>query len=252
MLLSPRRRRRLGYVTLAAAIGGGILAVGLVYPNTAADLETPRSNVPATVVAPRKPVRLDTEDRAQLIALGRRFVQAAVLRKNPGDAWAMASPALRQGASRAMWRSGAIPVTPYPVDSARWRLRYAFADEVAFEVWVEAKDPNLIPMVFGLTFVRGDGRGKPWLVEDWAPSPANALAQGPVYRDAMPNPFAPTPRASATASPLLLLLPLLLLVGGVGLVAAMVAREWLAARRVRAHERRRARRLGQGSKSSPW
>ena len=247
MRLSPRRRRRLGWAALAAALGGVAVAVAVLFPNTADVVESPRSNVPATVVVPRKQVPLTPKDKAELVALGKRFVQAAVLRKNPGDAWAIASPALRQGTSHDMWREGAIPVTPYPVATARWRLRYSYPDEAAFEVWVAARSRNLIPMVFGLTLVRDDGkRNGPWLVDSWAPSPSNALGQGPVYRDAMPNPFAPTPRVSATTSPLLLFAPLLLLAGGMGLVGVMVLREWLAGRRVRAHERRRTQQLGRG------
>ena len=219
MYLSPRRRRRLLWTALAAATTGALVALGILMPNTADQPEASRSNVPAIVNVPRKPVALTPARRQALVSLAKRFVFGAVLRKNPDDAWTISSPALRQGTTREMWQHGSIPVTPYPVTAARWRLRYSYADEARFEVWVASDDANLVPMVFGLTFVRDAPSGS-WLVDDWAPSPSSVIDQQPVYRDQIADPLARTERASARTSPLVLLLPVGLLGGGLVLVLA--------------------------------
>jgi hypothetical protein len=66
-----------------------------------------------------------------------RFVPAAVLRRDPGAAWDLATPGLRAGDSRADWQHGAMPVVPYEARGPRWDkwyLRYSYSDEIDMQI----------------------------------------------------------------------------------------------------------------------
>src|SRR6185312_7438006 len=43
-----------------------------------------------------------------------KFIQTAVQRNDVGAAWALVTPHMRGGLTRAQWNTGNIPVVPYP------------------------------------------------------------------------------------------------------------------------------------------
>ena len=127
---SPRRRRRTAWASGLAALVGGLVTVGLLWPNTA-------EKVPS-VVEPGKPrvyhepkrVTLTRTSRAQALTTAANFVKTAVARRNVDRSWLLASPALKAGYTRKEWSAGEIPVVPYPVAQAKWKLDYSYADAV--------------------------------------------------------------------------------------------------------------------------
>jgi hypothetical protein len=183
MLASPRLRRRLFKLTLLVAVVGGVAGSFVLWPNTAdrSTIDAPLSDEPAVVAVEPPSVRLTPAAREAALATAKRFVGTAVARENVEDSWALVHPSLRQGLTRREWSTGDIPVTPYPVDSARWRLGYSAQNAVGLEVIVLPKaGSELRSMVFDLELkALGTGSGRRWLVSSWAPHGAAGAVAAP-------------------------------------------------------------------------
>jgi hypothetical protein len=170
-LSSYRFRNRLFWTTtLAAAVAVGV-TISIVFWNTGPLKQETFSGGPADIYVAPVAQKLTSSDRAEIVAVARRFVVTAVTRDDPGTAFAIAGPSLRTGTTKAQWERGEIPVVPYPVDDARWRVDYSYADEVGLEVYVWPKpDAGLRPMIFlvSMIAVRDAGQRR-WLVDGFLP-----------------------------------------------------------------------------------
>jgi hypothetical protein len=175
--------------------------------------------------------------RAEVVPVASRFVATAVERKRLDEAWTLVTPSLRSGYTRDEWRTGEIPVVPYPVGSARWDVQYALENEIALYVLLAPRaGADVEPTTFILVLERAR-EGKPWLVSEWTPS---AAAAAPIA-DELPGGRALAAVEAGGAfdqgnlSPLFLLLPV---AGTVGLVLAVagffVLRGWRRNRRAAA------------------
>jgi hypothetical protein len=171
-------------VALLVALAAGVTVAVVAWPNTA-DPEkyaSPVSREPAVVLETPESVTLGDHSRAAAVLTARRFLETAVLRRNVEDSWELVHPELRQGMTRAEWSTGDIPVTPYPVDSARWRLGYSHEREVGLEVYVLPKTGSEVrSMVFDLELkAAGRGSERRWLVSSWSPRGGTLFAAPPV------------------------------------------------------------------------
>jgi hypothetical protein len=130
-------------------------------------------------------VSLTGEARAAVLDVAQRFVTSAVVRSRVGTSWELAHPELRQGLTRREWSTGEIPVVPYPVDSARWRLGYSYADRVGLEVYVlPRRGARVRAMLFDMELKPvGSGDRRRWRVSSWAPR-----ASGPGQPPPPPSP----------------------------------------------------------------
>ena len=102
-------------------------------------------------------------------AVVREFVATAVARKDLARAWTLSAPALREGMTLVQWKTGAIPVTPYPVGkaAARYSIQSSRTDRAVLEVsFVTPPASGVQGGDFELTLSRIGGR---WLVSSWAP-----------------------------------------------------------------------------------
>ena len=102
-------------------------------------------------------------------SVAREFVATAVARRNLVRAWALAAPELRQGMTLAEWKTGTIPVQPYPVAQAvaRYTAQSSTADAAVLRVSFLPPPASSTPAGdFVLTLHRIAGR---WLVAGWAP-----------------------------------------------------------------------------------
>ena len=110
-------------------------------------------------------------ERRQVIATAARFVETAVKRDHAERAYELVGPNLRNGTTLAHWREGDIPVVPYPVDDARWKFDYSYADEIGLQVAVFPEAGETVrPMVFNMSLrAVGAGAKRHWLVDSWSP-----------------------------------------------------------------------------------
>ena len=101
---------------------------------------------------PPIPVKMAAAERRQVIATAARFVETAVKRDHAERAYELVGPNLRNGTTLAHWRDGDIPVVPYPVDDARWKFDYSYADEIGLQVAVFPEAGETVrPMVFNMS-----------------------------------------------------------------------------------------------------
>jgi hypothetical protein len=157
-----------GMTAVAIAVAAG---VSVLFWNTG-PLRTERfSGGNAQLYTAPVDAKLTAEEKREIVAIAKRFVQTAVTRDDPAEAFDLAGPSLRNGTTRAGWATGEIPVVPFPVDTARWRVDYAIEGEVGLEVYAWPK-PNqgLRPTLFMMSLVAvGTGDGRHWLVDAWVP-----------------------------------------------------------------------------------
>jgi len=122
-------------------------------------------------------VPLTPATKRELGRILNRFVPAAVLRRNPGAAWDLATPSLRAGDSRADWQHGAIPVIPYAARGPRWDewyLRYSYADEIDMQViLMPSKREQRGPIAVDVNFRKIKGH---WRIDGFMPEATFARA----------------------------------------------------------------------------
>lgn len=181
-LSSPRFRRRLLRLAAVAAVAGIATTISILYWDTGLKVRpSVTESGPAVVAVPKRSVRLSEADHAAAISAAARFVETAVKRVRLDEAWELAGPELRQGLTREEWRTGDIPVVPYPVDAARWKLDYSYIDEVGLQVYLlPERGRDLRPMIFLISLSAvGAGEGRRWLVDSWTPSGGGIGASPP-------------------------------------------------------------------------
>jgi hypothetical protein len=239
---SPRRRRRLawavGLCVLAVAVGVAAQAMpgGKERPP-----ETFSNRRAVNVLANEKLVKVTRRDRAAIDATLGRFVPAAVARKRPLDAYAVSTPNLRRQATMEQWRTGDIPVHPFPARGRTfrgWTVNYAMRNHVNLDLLLM---PDLRkerrPIAFTIDVEKIGGR---WLVDAvlpiavFAPLPPQGN-RGPVIStyDLVPTGVRGGASASSRLSHAWFAVPFALVGGGILLVAALVLRGWLRDRRIR-------------------
>ena len=232
-LASRRFRVRVAFGCVGLVVAGGV-AAAVAIGNTAAP-PLPRSNHKDSLQTVRPRVPLTAADRREIRDVARRFVVSAVERIHPERAWPIASESLRAGQTLQQWRAGSLPVEPYPVRVARWRFAYTVRGEVGLDVWVDATDPKLSPLVYRLTLVRGRRASRAvWLANSWTPVPlGGSFVSSPRRSDGGQGQDGVFSRASATSSRLWVLVPF-----GALLLAILIPLTAIASTR---HRERRSR-----------
>jgi hypothetical protein len=240
-LASPRfRRRALKGGLLLSVVAAGAL-VSILYWNTATIVETPGYGR-ADVYVPPIPIKMAAAERREVIATAARFLETAVKRDHAERAYELVAPTLRNGTTLANWRDGDIPVVPYPVDAARWKFDYSYADEIGLQVAVFPQaDAALRPMVFNMSLrAIGEGAKRRWLVETWSPRGGGGGSTArPNRNDGSPFRIdVPQGSASTNLGAVWLLLPAGLIALALIVPATLVVVERIRSRRAqRAYER---------------
>jgi hypothetical protein len=185
-LASPRRRRRLAW---SAGIALPVLAAAALIvfqPNTGESLDTPVETgaVETQTVATGPPLEATPAVRRAVATVVDRFTQTAVVRRRLDDAWALASPTMKAGLSRAQWRSGDIPVQPYPAKALRsvdWRIVELYPAGLLLDVTVQPKrGSGALVTVYSVELsAAGRGTNRRFLVDSWVPLATLGGDQGP-------------------------------------------------------------------------
>lgn len=212
--LSPRSRRQLRALSFAGlAVCAAVLTVVLV-PSR----DPPRSNesspgtaaAPAVLPAPEAaPLATTPAVRREIVETARLFIESSVRRDHPERSFSLIHPSLRQGLSRAQWKTGNIPVIPFPaIKVAEWKIDKASVDDVLMEVMlVPRQNSGLLRKTFLIELRHAHG-GKHWLVASWTPY---GLSQAQMEYDAAARGEPTTVEPSAHLSSLWLLVPLAIL-----------------------------------------
>ncbi|MDQ5820980.1 MAG: hypothetical protein M3540_06030 [Actinomycetota bacterium] len=183
-LASPRRRRRLVKAG-AALLGVAALAFTMVnWSNTAKPKPEVFSNEPAmdmTKVPERAPFA--KAKREGVLRTAAKFLQTAVVRENVAASWDLIDPTLKQGYTRKSWAREDIPVQPYPVDAARWKVDYSWRNVVGLKAALfPRKGREEVPAaVFDMELhAHGTGKSRRWLVSSWTPASYTGIPAGPL------------------------------------------------------------------------
>jgi hypothetical protein len=237
-LSSYRFRRRLAWTGIWLAALVSAVVVGAFFWNTAEDRKETFSDEDAQIYVPPKNVTLTSDDKSEIAGIARVFVRTAVARDHPEEAYALVGPMLRGEMTREEWRSGDIPVAPYPVDEARWKFEYATDVEVGLSVLLYPKPgEQLRPTVFNMALAPKDDS---WLITAWSPkggSPVTApTSASPTPEEAIADALSPQ-RYTTRTSPLWLLLPVGLLFLALAYPFLFMARERRRSRARRQHGR---------------
>ena len=251
LLSSYRMRRRLVVFGVPIVAVVGVVAVSLRVGNTAPDNKNfaPRQNDPVTVIREPKTVRATKAERSAAYETAIRFINTAVKRRNVGASWDLVTPTMRAGYTRRAWKTGDIPVPPYPAKQPRlapYRLDYQHKNALGFVFLLlpEEKRRDVAPMTFFLD-VKATGKGKrrEWRVDYFLPA-GTSVAPNPQQGDesAFPNLGQAAERARATGDSELggrwLVVPLVILGLAFVVPVAFMARGWYAGRRAeRAYQR---------------
>jgi hypothetical protein len=155
-------RARLSPARLAPWLAGAVLVAGVCAFGVTR--LTSGGAAPAGPVAP-KTVPLPP----RVLTVAHEFVATAVARKNLALAWTLAAPTLREGLTLARWKTGTIPVPPYPVAEAAAHYTVQTSYPQAAVLRVTFTPPPASSTAAGdflITLHRIGGR---WLVASWAP-----------------------------------------------------------------------------------
>jgi hypothetical protein len=193
--------------------------------------------LPATTHA----TRLRPADRAAISRTLDVFVPAAIARHRPGRAYAVSAPSLRAAATRAQWRRGQLPVSPFPAVGTRfhgWAATAVLPGYASVDIQLRAPRSSKQGLTNWTIELRKIG-GR-WLVESalptaFFPRDGSGSANLHAWNDLLPQ-ASGTSERHGRLSGTWLLAPVL---GFVGLVVALPAglliRNWR--RNVRAYRR---------------
>ena len=121
--------------------------------------------------------------REGVLRTARQFLLTAVVRENVAASWSLTDPELKQGYTRATWATEDIPVQPYPVDAARWKVDYSWRDVVGLKAALfPKKGREEVPAaVFDMELhAHGKGKNRRWLVSSWTPASYTGIPAGPL------------------------------------------------------------------------
>jgi hypothetical protein len=142
-----------------------------MWPSTASDPPQQFSEEEAYVYHEPERVELTRVDRAKALATAANFVTYAVARRKVERSYDLTAPALKGGLSRAEWSTQDIPVVPFPVEEARWKIEYSYSDALGLQVMLfPTAASKLRPSMFAMELTpSGRGGNHKWLVSSWAP-----------------------------------------------------------------------------------
>jgi hypothetical protein len=169
---SPKNQRRLLVSSVVFfLIGTGAFVSLVLLRGTGNAFKSPISKTPAQLVKPDKIAPVSPA----ALAVARKFMETAVLRKHVDAAYSLVHVDLRGRMTRKEWDTGNIPVIGYPANNtktAQFVIDYSYDTSMLAEVDLVAKvgvdiRPHL-DWYIGLKRAHGDPHGR-WLVSYWEP-----------------------------------------------------------------------------------
>lgn len=179
VLSSPRWRRRLAWSAAAAPIAAVVIAV-VAMPTSHDSDPIAHEGGAAVVQRNEKQIRLTPQLRSKLDRTVNEFVRTAVVRRDLGRGWELASPAMRATVSHDEWAAGKLPVFPYPAKALRTssgHRAYGAGNTVGIDVMLQPKEGSgARVLVYSAELTLTKGR---WLVDQWFPQATLGAAATP-------------------------------------------------------------------------
>jgi hypothetical protein len=179
-----------------------------------------------TIIPDPVPADFGVAKHEGVLRIAAEFVNTAVRRERVELSYDIASPDLRRGYTRKTWATQDIPVQPYPLDSAKYKLKGSFTDSVWLQValYPDKKHKSVPSAVFDLTLKPfRDGKVRHWLVDSWAPAGYSGIPEPPVT--ARRGPVAEVEYKGALSEGWLLV-PISMFALGLVLLAGLGVRGW--------------------------
>jgi hypothetical protein len=184
LLASPRRRRRLTWLAVVLVAAATITILGVFYPNTSPT----RHSAPftkervQTVAALPESVPFSPQDRKEVNAVAGEFIATAVFRHHLDDSYDLVVPEFHQGLTRKQWRTGNIPVPPFPREAVllmRWKLDYSYRNRVGMKVaFLPKPQAKVGGVVYAIELTKvGAPAHHRWLVSYWTPLGGEVFSQ---------------------------------------------------------------------------
>jgi hypothetical protein len=223
---------------------GSAVGVGLLYPNTGDNSSPFLPGKPKIIPPEPASTPLPKRDRVSSQRTLSTFVRTAVLRKNLDRSYDLVDQQLKGGLSRAEWRTGDIPVIPFPAKDfafAKSKLRYSHGNVARYDVAIFARPKgNTGSAVFLVEMHAQRLAGKRrWLVDYWEPESGGIFTSPSSGTSSAAGANTPAEAAKPLATSWVLV-PLSILSLIVLVPAALAIRGWLRNRRA---DRDYARRL---------
>jgi len=169
-LESPRQRRRLTITALAVGVAVPLVVLGIHFSDPGSQEAANGPTVEEPLLNEPKQVPFTPAKKRAVRTVLAQFISTAVARKNVGSSWDIAGPSLRSGFTRDEWKTGNIPVTPYPASrhgQGAWDVvNYSYPRKVSLEVLVFPKAGSGYSVATAQVDVV-KGRDARWRVDYW-------------------------------------------------------------------------------------
>lgn len=188
---SPGTQRWLLFGSAAIFAAGIALFLALVVFPSHSGATRPTAPAAAAKVQPKAKAKVQPKAKpvpasAAAIAVGRRFIESAVLRKNLASSYSLVTSALNGGLTKQQWETGNIPVTPFPAGNAAttaFQVMYSHRTSVLFQLMLVERagakvNPPELKFRLGLERAGGKPNGR-WLVDYWQPAYTVPIMQTP-------------------------------------------------------------------------
>jgi hypothetical protein len=171
---SHRARVRLLRRSIAGAVVLTVALLLVFVRNTGHSTLTPiNEHAKAWVYHAPKTVKATAGEKAAAVSTLSRFVRSAVIRRDLGASWPLASAHMKNGTSHADWLNGNLPVVPYPASAFRtagFTLKYQYQGILGYDVLVLPKETKAAQLAGQQVYAceLHDVHGS-WLVEQCYP-----------------------------------------------------------------------------------
>jgi hypothetical protein len=150
------------------------LAAAVLVAGIVAYASTRHDHAPSSAAAVHQATPLTPGERRVAYA----FIDTAVARKHLARAWSIVAPELKQGMTLDEWKTGTIPVVPYPAGEAKVLLKTvnSFTDTAQLSVtFLPVSGSKVRAAGFTLGLRNVDGH---WLASSWQPASSIAPHKG--------------------------------------------------------------------------
>lgn len=199
---SYRWRRRFAFGGMTLAVAGPLIWLGIRYT----DSGNPENANGPTIAdyAVSRDVPFTKPQQRQAHEVLKQFIATAVVRHDPGKAWSIAGPALKEDLTPADYAKGNLPIIPFPAGNKRgwgnWDdVVYSFKEGKTHTVGLQLRlfsrpDSTLAPITASVEVVQK--KNGPWLVNYWMPE-----LRAKHYSDTKVTKAKPKPNRNAKPAP---------------------------------------------------